>query len=659
MKFCSVHILFFIIGTAALHAQIPEKVKTDSLTVSGADSLLAAEPDTLRQDSVKTLQREEKVIKRVQPWQPEQFLQAETVAADSLLRWEYLPQWGSFYAYRRDAVAYRLGTAGRNDAFTINGYGSGEQSLYFGDIKLDNPVTGFANYNLVPANKIQKVTEQYSSRLTSHIEPTNYYITSPVSYLNYDEGGEGFRNLEFMVSQNTAPGTNIELSYTDSREKGTFERSEVEGSRIYAKMYHHLGSRYQFRAAMLRTQFSNEEPFGYQITDMNLYDFDPYATSAVSSSGVSKMTRNDLTAGIFERADTLGAETGGFLISRTADSYNLKSSADTVFWDVREYRSALYKTLQYNNLILKGKAGGYISGLRDSSSVEKAGWAGFTAAADAGFVPGEGFSVTAGAALAGRNDGFYGHSLSAGLSFSSKILRVALTAAAEDKMPEIQTLYWKSNDYTGNPGLTNAQSFTFYGTMKVNLGKFWQAGGSIRYKNIRNGILLTSGNTFANGEAAALLNSTVFGRIETPRFELESSVNTEYALSQQLPPGTELLNIRDTKIWLRNSAFLKGYVFDRAAFVKGGLRTVFSPVSYQSQYYNTALNFWQYSQAGAEIPAFFRMDAELSARVRGIMVLIRWENILDDVGQAGYFETASYPMWPRRLLVGIRAKFRN
>jgi len=59
------------------------------------------------------------------------------------------------------------------------------------------------------------------------------------------------------------------------------------------------------------------------------------------------------------------------------------------------------------------------------------------------------------------------------------------------------------------------------------------------------------------------------------------------------------------------------------------------------------------------VPAFFRLDAELSARVRAIMVVIRWENALDGLGQAGYFETASFPMPPRRLIVGIRAQFRN
>jgi hypothetical protein len=53
------------------------------------------------------------------------------------------------------------------------------------------------------------------------------------------------------------------------------------------------------------------------------------------------------------------------------------------------------------------------------------------------------------------------------------------------------------------------------------------------------------------------------------------------------------------------------------------------------------------------------MDAELSARVRAIMVVIRWENALDGLGQAGYFEASSFPMPPRRLIVGIRAQFRN
>ena len=96
-----------------------------------------------------------------------------------------------------------------------------------------------------------------------------------------------------------------------------------------------------------------------------------------------------------------------------------------------------------------------------------------------------------------------------------------------------------------------------------------------------------------------------------------------------------------------------------------GIKTLTSPFNYQSKFYNTELAYWQSNSLSFDgsrqdfIPAFFRLDAELSARVRAIMVVLRYENALDGVGQAGYFEASAYPMPPRRLVVGIRAQFRN
>ena len=91
-----------------------------------------------------------------------------------------------------------------------------------------------------------------------------------------------------------------------------------------------------------------------------------------------------------------------------------------------------------------------------------------------------------------------------------------------------------------------------------------------------------------------------------------------------------------------------------------GILTTFSPLTYRSRLFNTELQFWENAALDeVEIPAFFRMDAELSARLRSMMILIRWENTLDGFGQAGYFEAATLPMPGRRLIVGIRAQFRN
>ncbi|HCD52785.1 MAG TPA: hypothetical protein DEQ34_10080, partial [Balneolaceae bacterium] len=165
---------------------------------------------------------------------------------------------------------------------------------------------------------------------------------------------------------------------------------------------------------------------------------------------------------------------------------------------------------------------------------------------------------------------------------------------------------------------------------------------------------------FVNGRRLPVLSGTVYGRFESNHLEIESSA-TVYALNSETPTSVlAATNEPDLKVWIRNDAFWKGYAFNRATYIKMGVRTLLAPFPYSSAYFNNELQFWQSNTASeSELFAFFRMDAEVSARVRRIMVVIRWENTLEGLGQLGYFETATYPMPGRRLVVGIRAKFLN
>ncbi|MEP5943691.1 MAG: hypothetical protein ABJ356_03970, partial [Balneola sp.] len=229
----------------------------------------------------------------------------------------------------------------------------------------------------------------------------------------------------------------------------------------------------------------------------------------------------------------------------------------------------------------------------------------------------------------------------------------------------IQTLYWSSKDYSGNSNLKNEKITSLYGEVNSSLGSYWKAGASGRLKFTENRIVLDEDSTFSNTNSQDLAFISGFVRFQNPNFEIESSAAYETALSFESDQSHSTFGSVDTKLWIRNALFYKNYAFNRAAFVKIGVRTLLSPFAYESQFYNTELDYWQSNSLTNDgsmqsfVPAFFRMDAELSARVRAIMVVIRWENALDGLGQAGYFETSSFPMPPRRLIVGIRAQFRN
>src|SRR5699024_9898087 len=115
----------------------------------------------------------------------------------------------------------------------------------------------------------------------------------------------------------------------------------------------------------------------------------------------------------------------------------------------------------------------------------------------------------------------------------------------------------------------------------------------------------------------------------------------------------------DPRIWFKGGAYWKGYLFNRAAYVKAGVSGMISPSRYQSEHYNPELDFWQPASNDQQLPVFNNLDVDLSARIRSIIFVLRFQNVLDDVSQRGYFETAGYPMSQRRFMLGVRALFRN
>ena len=116
----------------------------------------------------------------------------------------------------------------------------------------------------------------------------------------------------------------------------------------------------------------------------------------------------------------------------------------------------------------------------------------------------------------------------------------------------------------------------------------------------------------------------------------------------------------DMQFRLRSHAFWKNYVFERAAYTKMGVRLYGSPLASRNLAFDTAAQWWSVQQNGyAEQPAFLRADVEISSRVRSMMVFLRWENVAQGFLGPGYFGADSFPMPGRRLIVSIKAIFRN
>lgn len=649
--------LFLLLGLVSqLSAQvIPDSVQTDSIMVDSVavDSVATTIPT---QPEIEKPKKPEPIV----PWKQFKSVGMDFVSDDSLLRWQIWPNWGDFYAYKKDVISFRQGTIGRYDAFQISGFSSYEQTLNLEGIDLSNPVTGLVNYNYVPHHKIGSLYEQKSANYHSDIELKKYYILEPVSYLNYDEAAYNYRNLEFMVTQNLSERTNVELSFWDRRGGGNYRNNEVLGNQIVARGYHYFNQKVQIRTLLLRNQFEMQESFGYQVTDPLAFSFGRFSSSPKLTGASSETTRRDWVTGVYFRPDSNSVENMGFEINLAKDDFNLTSTPDTLGWDLRSYSGRVFRILgtEQFSLKLEGEAG--YNSSKQSSAISRSEWTDIGLSAHLQTQLDENLSVFADGTLTQRSDGFTDSEIGGGAKLGINN-RVDLTfnASVFSRMPTIQELYWEGENFSGNPDLENENGISVFGEAAFSLSDQITIGASGRIKQSNSDAFLGNDSTFINSGDLSSLSGTVFGAFENDRFEIESSVTFD-ALNDLSPvDSTNTISFNEQKIWIRNNAFIKGYAFKRAAFVKLGVRTTLSPLAYGSKFFNTELQYWQGNSTEVDIPAFFRLDAELSARVRAIMVVMRWENALDGIGQLGYFEAATFPMNARRLIVGIRAQFRN
>ncbi len=258
-----------------------------------------------------------------------------------------------------------------------------------------------------------------------------------------------------------------------------------------------------------------------------------------------------------------------------------------------------------------------------------------------------------------RSDGFNDYRLGGRLRLMlSNTFDLSAGYSAGRRMPTPQQLYWQSEQFRGDSNLQAEQINEYHASINAGLYTGLNIGAKGQLKQIGNGILMGGDSTFANVNDYSSLAASLYADYESRYFELSTSVNLQQ-FGTFLNDNTAPLPVDEkSRFWFKGSAYVKGYLFDRATFVKAGVSGVVAPQNYFPAQYYPSLDFWQVS-GDNQIPAFNRLDVDLSARVRSIMVLLRYENVLDDIAQQGYFETAGYPMTGGRFLFGIRVQFRN
>ena len=596
------------------------------------------------------------------------------VATDSLLRWEHYTDGHVLWAQRSDVIAYELGTVGRQSGHYVQGFGPGDQKVYLEGIDLSNPITGLNELQYVPVHKVSSIQELSSHRLRSDWRLRDYYLIKPISTLNYDESSYTYRNLEFGVGHNFSERSHLELSFWDRRAGGNYPANELKGSQMFAKGYYHLSKTLRLDAWAANNSFEADESFGYSNSSV-AFPFSEYGPIPRRNSVSSSSSRSDWFVRLGHRPDSSSLSSSYLQVGRTNHEFNLPFSTDTTAWNIRSLWITGATVLEGSNwgLGAEGRWSGYTNRIDSDTefhTIKRSNWW----ESNANLLGYWKVLPTVNLRL-GLEQVFTGNRGSAlsgwvSLDVENKVIKTNLRLGQGLQLRSIQDQYWTSNSWQ-NDGINYKdsplqESQYILGSVDLWPERFLSIWLNARY-SLESGTALLAPSKLIQEEMRIYYAKEHSFWSTSVGLDAHSS-HWEYGLSAtafsrgngQIQTQSAELFETDMQFRLRSHAFWKNYVFERAAYTKMGVRLYGSPLASRNLTFDTAAQWWSVQQNGhAEQPAFLRADVEISSRVRSMMVFLRWENVAQGFLGPGYFGADSFPMPGRRLIVSIKAIFRN
>ncbi|TVQ65838.1 MAG: hypothetical protein EA360_07825 [Balneolaceae bacterium] len=585
----------------------------------------------------------------------------EVTDTDSTLRWIQLLNLADRFYERPGAITYRTGMTGRPDALELHAYKTGDMMAELEGLKLNSLFTGQMNWNRIPVHKIESVEESaFSGSHITRIRLRDHYLVQPRTYLNFDESSHDYRSLEFSYTQNLRETTNLELSFWDRKDGTGYRRHKIEGTQILARVYHQLNENWLLRGSLMNNSRETEEPFGYVISEPSLFAFNRFTATPVESSASSESAYGDLYLQAHYRKNRDAGVSTIFGIHRQTESWNLNSAADSVAADFRKLELYAKQIVKAGPLDLRGDARLFSLSEREKRNFSRSSWFGseLSLAAETGVTPWLTLSLISSGSFIndGRNSSETGGKLALLLS---ERMKLSFFGGQQAASPDIQAAYWESGSYSGDEKLAQQRSLFAGGRGDFRLTPAVFTGFRADIRKRTDQIFLNREGEFISADPYHTYSASVWAGLNVSRFEgTLSGTYSIYSSESDLETNRMLTDAGD-RIWLKGSFYWKNYLFDRATFVKAGLSGLFSPNPFRSAEYIVPLNRWQHASNEWVNPSYYRVDAEISARVRWMMVLLKWENVFNGAGQVGYFETTGYPMPERRFRFAIRVLFTN
>lgn len=585
----------------------------------------------------------------------------ETAETDSTLRWVNRLNMFDRFHQKRGAITYRMGTVGRIDAVDFHAFETRHLQLELEGMQLNDPLTGAANWNRLPIHKISEMSERdYGGTYRAHTRLRDHYLTQPRTYLNFDESKFNYRSLEFAYTQNFRNTTNLELSFWDRRDGGGYNRQIVEGRQVVARIYHQLDENWLLKAAYINNAIDRQEPFGYNVTNPAGFPFNRFTASATQGNASADQSSKDFYIQAHYRNSVHSDVSSKIGLHYQSDTWSLTSVVDTVSTDFQRIELFARQHAELLGAELSATARAYILNERVRENLSESNWFGteFEMGLSRSIL--NRFTLQGEATLTSRNESNQSGEITGRILFEPiDRYQLSIFTGLMSKAPDLQSLYWQSNLYSGNESLVNEESFSAGASARFPISGAFDFGLRADFRTTENAVYLNEDGIFTSIDPYDAFSGTVWIEHDSRLFEGEvSGTYKNYITSGQNHVNRMLADSGD-RLWVKGNIYWKNYLFDSATFVKAGLSGVYSPNPFRTAEFITPLNRWQHGTNDLINPSYYRVDLDVSARVRWFMVLLKWENIFDGVQQLGYFESVGYPMPERRFRFGIRVLFTN
>lgn len=595
----------------------------------------------------------------------------EEVLGDSLLRWEQWYNLAERQSYSRGVIAYRLGALGRHDARLIRAHQPRHQVYRLEGVPLNDPVTGGMNTNMLPLDRFAYYAERSEGiRYSGNAELVRFYVNKPLTWVNFEETADNERRAEGLLTRNITQRGNLELSFRGNNHDGTYRRSQLSGRQASARYSHYLGENWLAQAYLLYNGQQIQQPGGYEIGDPFTFGFIPLQTPVSVADGRSSMRSTHLGLSLYHRPETDAARQSRIQAYHQRYRRLYSGEGRETFFRVFSYGLRADTRWSNGGLSIEPSASVVHSyeNQNEASVLDTDSWTKAGAGLSLKAAPGDFVSLRGWSNAAYRSDdgGTPGYEAGYRLDFRlSERLRIYQSLSFGQVINSIQQRYWDGPQFAGSPELRPEQIARAEAGLSWSGGWLHEAGLRGYVSSISAPVVLSpeadagGRRPFINIDAYQSLGGEVYAGIKNERIEAGLSATLQQYTSSSSRPENLLLSESGIRNTNRAYFYLKRYFFDFASFAKVGAVATFSPNSFQSSQYYEGLDYWDPLPEPVLVPGYYRVDLEVSGRVRMLMVLLRYENIFDEIGQAGYFETARYPMPGRRFRLGIRWVLRN